>query len=97
MLSRQRRTLHPFARNRVRRYSYFRHHVLEGIEQDGNHGWVLVKLDGGDYLVDAQLASFRALPLMHGRPASTDGGIHDFATVPVRGGFEVQCYPGGNR
>lgn len=71
--------------------------LLEGIEQDGNHGSVLVRLDGVDYLVDAQLASFKALPLVPGRPASTGGGIHDISAVPIPGGFDVRCFPGTNR
>ena len=38
--------------------------MIEGIEQGGNHGSVLVQIDGTDYLVDAQLAAFSALPLI---------------------------------
>lgn len=71
--------------------------VMEGIEQDGNHGSVLVRLDGIDYLVDAQLAAFEALPLVPGQPASTGDGIHDIEAVPAAHGFDVHWYPGSNR
>jgi len=71
--------------------------VMEGIEQDGNHGSVLVGLDGVDYLTDAQLASFRVLALVPGEPASTGDGLHDIRAVPVADGFDVQWYPGSNR
>jgi arylamine N-acetyltransferase len=71
--------------------------LMDGIEHDGNHGTVLVRLDGTDYLVDAQLAAFSALPLVEGQPASTGRGIHDIRAVPVADGFDVLWYPGSNR
>lgn len=71
--------------------------VMEGIEPDGNHGSVVVTLDGIDYLADAQLAAFTALPLVPGKPASTGEGIHDISALPVRDGFDVYWYPGSNR
>ena len=71
--------------------------LMEGIEPDGNHGSVVVRLDGIDYLADAQLAAFAALPLVPGEPASTGDGIHDIRAVPVAKGFDVQWYPGSNR
>jgi len=71
--------------------------MMEGIEHDGNHGTVLVRIGDTDYLADAQLASFCVLPLVAGQPASTGNGIHDIRAVPFTGGFEVQWYPGSNR
>jgi arylamine N-acetyltransferase len=71
--------------------------LMEGIEQDGNHGSVTVRLDGTEYLVDAQLAAFKALPLVPGVFASTGEGIHDIRAVPVPQGFDVYWYPGANR
>ncbi|MDF2115296.1 arylamine N-acetyltransferase [Roseiarcaceae bacterium H3SJ34-1] len=71
--------------------------LMEGIEHDGNHGTVLVNLDGVDFLVDAQLAAFSALPLVPGQFASTGTGIHDICALPVADGFDVQWYPGSNR
>jgi N-hydroxyarylamine O-acetyltransferase len=71
--------------------------LMEGIEQGGNHGSVLVRLDGKDYLVDAQLAAFTALPLVPGQSTSTGNGIHDISAVPTAEGFDVQWYPGSNR
>jgi arylamine N-acetyltransferase len=71
--------------------------MMEGIEQDGNHGTVLVRIDDTFYLVDAQLAAFSALPLIAGRAASTGEGIHDIRAVPRGEDFDVMWYPGSNR
>lgn len=71
--------------------------LMEGIEQDGNHGSVLVRLGDADYLVDAQLAALTALPLVPGQPVSTGSGIHDISAVPSPDGFDVLWYPGSNR
>ena len=62
-----------------------------------NHGSVLVALDGVDYLVDAQIAAFKALPLVPAKPASTGEGIHDISAAPIEGGFEVLWYTGHSR
>jgi len=40
------------------------------------HGSVVVTLDGIDYLVDASILSFEALPLVPGAPATAGPGIH---------------------
>ena len=66
--------------------------IMEGFEQDANHGSVLVTLKGVDYLVDAQIASFKVLPLVPGQTASTGEGIHDIKAVPVEDGFHVIWY-----
>ncbi len=71
--------------------------IMEGLERDANHGSVQVYLEGVDYLVDPQPASFTALPIISGQPSSTGDGIHDNRAVPVAGGFELQCFPGSNR
>jgi hypothetical protein len=71
--------------------------MMEGIEHEGNHGTVLVRIGDIDYLVDAQLAAFSVLPLVAGQPASTGEGIHDISAVPFERGFEVKWYPGSNR
>jgi len=71
--------------------------LMEGIESDGNHGTVLVTLDGASYLVDAQLAAFSALPLVSGQASTTGDGIHDIRAVPAADGFDVLWYPGANR
>jgi N-hydroxyarylamine O-acetyltransferase len=71
--------------------------MMEGIEHDGNHGTVLVRIGETDYLADAQLAAFSVLPMVAGRPASTGDGIHDIRAAPFERGFEVQWYPGSNR
>jgi len=71
--------------------------IVEGYPQGANHGSVLVTLDGISYLVDAWMASFKVLPLVPGRPASTGGGIHDIRAVPTENGFEIISYVGFNR
>ena len=71
--------------------------MMEGIEHEGNHGTVLVRIDDTEYLVDAQLAAFSALPLIAGRSTSTGNGIHDIHTVPRGEQLDVQWYPGSNR
>ncbi len=71
--------------------------IMEGFELDANHGSVLINLVGIDYLVDAQIAAFKALPLVPGQAASTGKGIHDIKAVPVEDGFHVLWYTGHNR
>jgi N-hydroxyarylamine O-acetyltransferase len=71
--------------------------IMEPFELDANHGSVLVTVEGIDYLVDAQFASFRALPILPGQAASTGEGIHDIKAVPVDDGFHVLWYAGHNR
>ncbi len=72
--------------------------IVEGFTHSDNHGSVLVTLDGVDYLVDAQIAAFKVLPLVPGTPASTGEGIHDISAVPSEGGgFDVLWYTGTNR
>lgn len=71
--------------------------VVEGYPQGANHGSVLVKVDGIDYVVDAWLASFKVLPLLPGKLSSTGEGIHDIRAVPRNGGFEILSYTGWNR
>ena len=71
--------------------------LMEGLEHDGNHGTVVVEIDGLGYLVDAQLASFVPLPLIKGQFSSTGSGIHDICAVPYAGGFDIHWYPGANR
>lgn len=70
---------------------------MGGDDEQANHGSVLVQLDGVDYLVDAQLSSFRALSLMPGEPASTGEGIHDLHAKPIDRAFEISFCPGPQR
>ncbi len=71
--------------------------IVEGYPPGGNHGTVLVTLDGVDYLVDGNLGAFKALPLVPDTAASTGEGLHDISTVPIEGGFDVLWYQGHNR
>ena len=71
--------------------------IVEGYPQGANHGSVLVDLEGISYLVDAWMASFKVLPLVPGKPASTGEGIHDIRAVPTEFGFEILSIPGFDR
>jgi arylamine N-acetyltransferase len=71
--------------------------IVEGYPQGANHGSVLVTLNDISYLVDAWMASFKVLPLVPGRPASTGEGIHDIRAVPTENGFEIISYVGFSR
>lgn len=71
--------------------------IREGIEYDRNHASVIARVDGADFLVDPQQASFAALPIIPGQPSSAGNGIHATRAVPVPGGFELQSFPGSNR
>jgi len=68
--------------------------IIEGYPQGANHGSTLVTLDGTDYVTDAWMASFKALPLTPGRPTSTGSGIHEIRAVPTEDGFEILSYSG---
>jgi arylamine N-acetyltransferase len=71
--------------------------IVEGYPRGANHGSVLVDLDGISYLVDAWMASFKALPLIPGSATSTGEGIHDVRAVAIETGFEIICFPGFDR
>ncbi|MDC0033325.1 arylamine N-acetyltransferase [Alphaproteobacteria bacterium] len=71
--------------------------IRDGIEYDANHSSVMARVDGADFLVDPQQASFTALPIIPGKTSSAGNGIHSTRTVPVPGGFELQSFPGSNR
>ena len=71
--------------------------IREGVEFDRNHASVIARVDGADFLVDPQQASFTALPIIPGQPASAGNSIHATQSVPVPGGFELQSFPGSNR
>ena len=68
--------------------------IVEGYPRGANHGSVLVTLGKINYLVDAWMVSFKALPLVPGRPASTGSGIHDISAAPIGDSFEIYSYPG---
>jgi arylamine N-acetyltransferase len=68
--------------------------IVEGYPRGANHGSVVVTLEGINYLVDAWMDSFKVLPLVSGKPASTGSGIHDISAAPIGDSFEIYCYPG---
>ena len=68
--------------------------IVEGYPRGANHGSVLVTLDDTNYLVDAWMVSFKALPLISGRATSTGSGIHDISAMPIENGFEIYSYAG---
>lgn len=71
--------------------------IVEGYPAGGNHGTVLVTLDGVDYLIDGNLGAFKALPLLPDTPTSTGDGLHDIRAVPLEGRFDVLWYQGHSR
>lgn len=71
--------------------------IVEGYAQVANHGSVLATHEGIDYLVDAQIAAFQALPLVPSKSSSTGEGIHDISAVPIGDRFEVLWFTGHNR
>ena len=64
---------------------------------DLNHGSLIVTFDGTDYLADANIGSFKALPLIPGVAASTGEGLHDIEAVPRGETFDVFFWVGTNR
>ncbi len=60
--------------------------------QSANHGSVIVTMDDTDHLVDAQIGSFKVLPLERQTPTSTGNGIHDLEAFPLGGAFDVRFY-----
>ena len=72
--------------------------LVEDYTHDDNHGSVIVTLEEVDYLVDAQIAAFRVLPLVPGTPSTTGERLHDISAVPIDGGgFDVLWYSGVSR
>lgn len=73
--------------------------IIEGVSvsRGANHGSVVVTLDGVDYLIDANIGAFKALPLVPDTAGSTGEGLHDISAVPIEGGFDVVWYTGINR
>lgn len=62
-----------------------------------NHGSVVVAVEGRDYLVDAQIASFEALPLDAHTETGTDG-LHGISATPLaHGSFDIGFRPGVKR
>lgn len=53
------------------------------------HGSVLATVDGVDYLVDASILAFEALPLVPGVRSSAGQGIHQIQAVPIADRFDV--------
>ncbi len=53
--------------------------------RSGNHGSVIVTMDDTDHLIDAQIGSFKVLPLVRQTPTSTGNGIHDLEAIPLEG------------
>jgi len=68
--------------------------IVEGYPRGANHGSVVVTFEGINYLVDAWMVSFKALPLVSGKPSSTGSGIHDISAAAVGDTFEIYAYAG---
>ena len=65
--------------------------------QEAGHGTVMVAVDGVDYLVDACMLAFEALPLIPGKTAAAGPGIHAIRARSGGNGFYVHWYSGINR
>lgn len=63
--------------------------IVANYPQGGNHGSVLVTLDGIEYVFDHTFGAFKVAPLTPGNRASTGTGIHNIEVIPVDGGFEI--------
>ena len=64
--------------------------IVPNYPADANHGSVLIALDGVDYVFDLTFGSFKVLPLIPGKSASTETGIHNLQATPLDGGgFEL--------
>jgi len=63
--------------------------IVANYPQGGNHGSVLVTLDGVDHVFDHSFGAFKVAPFVPGKPASTGTGVHNVEVIPVDGGFEV--------
>jgi len=63
--------------------------IVANYPQGGNHGSVLVTLDGIEYVFDHTFGAFKVAPFIPGKRASTGTGIHNIEVIPVDGGFEV--------
>jgi arylamine N-acetyltransferase len=68
-----------------------------GNDIDGNHGSVVVRIGGTDYLTDGSISSFKPLPLIPGQISSTGNGIHDIRAEPDADRFQIIFNPRPNR
>ena len=73
--------------------------IVPNYPAGANHGSVLVKLDGVEYIFDHFLGCFKVLPLTSDRHTSTGTGIHDVQVAPLEGGafellFQIGWAPG---
>ena len=64
--------------------------IVANYPAGANHGSVLVKLDGVEYVFDLCFGSFKVLPLIPGQSASTETGINTLkAAANEAGGHEL--------
>ncbi len=61
------------------------------------HGSVVVRLEGVEYLVDGNFGAFAVLPLTAGVASRTATGINEIRAVPHENGWDVLWYSGHNR
>jgi len=72
--------------------------IVPGYPLGGNHGSVLILLDGIDYLFDLTFGGFKVLPLVSGQLATTGTGINELLASPVEGdGFVIFFWMGWDR
>ena len=70
--------------------------LIEGLPGP-NHGSVIVRLNGADYLVDGNLGAFGVLRLKPGGSSRTGTGINEVRAVPYGRTWDVLWYAGHNR
>jgi arylamine N-acetyltransferase len=63
--------------------------VIAGWPHRGNHGSMIVTLDGAEYLVDGNIGALAPLPLIPGAATSTGQGLHDISAIPREDGWDV--------
>lgn len=69
--------------------------IVPNYPPGGNHGSVLVTLDGIDYIADLTFGSFKVVPLLPGGASSAGTGIHNVEVKPLDGGgFEISFFIG---
>ena len=71
--------------------------LVESSAMGANHGSVIVTVDGIDYLIDAQIAAFEALPLIVGTQSEVGMPFHTISATPRGNEFDIRFWAGHRR
>lgn len=77
----------------ILRWSGFEARRIAGSMRDlgePNHGSVVVRIDGCDFLVDSSMLTETVLPLRHGERLRIEDALHPVMVEPVDGTFRIQ-------